>query len=376
MQDLHHFFAAKHFYETDTTVYDPLQWGSNIAIATQSNFDLEDADIVLVGCGEFRGSNSTTVYSQGPDAVRAQLYAQYLWHPAIKVTDAGNIIQGKSVDDTRAALRIVLEELHQAGKMVIVLGGSHDLALQQYEAFKKTRTLVNAAAADMLIDLDESEAVSDRSFLMDMLTSEPNFVRHYTHIGFQSYYTNPQMLQTLDKLRFDFTRLGKAIEHMEDNEPALRSANLFSFDLNAIRFSDAPSNTTGSPNGFTGMEACQLTRYAGMGSNLTSFGIYGYQSEDDVHDMTARLIAQMIWYFIDGVVVRRNESDLSNRAEFSEFHVRFTGNDSLFLRSKRTGRWWMQLPNGKFIPCSYTDYLTASNDELPERWLREQERLS
>jgi len=27
------------------------------------------------------------------------------------------------------------------------------------------------------------------------------------------------------------------------------------------------------------------------------------------------------------------------------------------------------------VPCTYNDYLVASNDEIPERWLREQERL-
>jgi len=31
-----------------------------------------------------------------------------------------------------------------------------------------------------------------------------------------------------------------------------------------------------SPNGFTGEEACMLTRYAGMSNNLSTFGIYGY----------------------------------------------------------------------------------------------------
>jgi len=36
----------------------------------------------------------------------------------------------------------------------------------------------------------------------------------------------------------------------------------------------------------------------------------------------------------------------------------------------------MQLPEGTFVPCSYADYLQACNDEIPERWLREQERLT
>ena len=34
----------------------------------------------------------------------------------------------------------------------------------------------------------------------------------------------------------------------------------------------------------------------------------------------------------------------------------------------------MQLPDNKFIACSYQDYLLASSNEIPERWLRAQER--
>jgi hypothetical protein len=28
------------------------------------------------------------------------------------------------------------------------------------------------------------------------------------------------------------------------------------------------------------------------------------------------------------------------------------------------------------VPCTYEDYLCACNDEIPDRWLRIQERLS
>jgi hypothetical protein len=35
----------------------------------------------------------------------------------------------------------------------------------------------------------------------------------------------------------------------------------------------------------------------------------------------------------------------------------------------------MQMPDKKFIPCSPDDYKKASHDEIPERWLRVQERL-
>lgn len=376
MQDLRSFFAEKHFIETQPPgTYEPMQWGAQVQCATSEGFDWEAADVVLVGCGECRGEDPDSTYGNGPDAIRAELYKLTNWHSSVKIADAGNIREGATVGDTRAALRTVLQELEEAGKVVVVLGGSHDLTLQQYEVFKKKEQLINAAVADMAVDLNDAEGVTATSFLMDMLTAQPNFIGHYSHIGFQSYYAHPRMLETLDKLRFDFFRLGKAREHIEDMEPVLRNSNLFSFDISAVRYSDAPVNINGSPNGFTGDEACQLTRYAGMSNNLTSLGLYGYHPAQDQHSMTAKLLSQMVWYFIDGYLVRKTEASLMERDEFIVFHVTFTDNDTIFLKSKRTNRWWMKLPGNQFVPCSYNDYLIASNDEIPERWLREQERL-
>src|SRR6187397_1137777 len=126
MQDLHHFFAQRHFIDTHSHIdYDPLQWGAQLQIATHENFDVSDADVVIIGCGERRGHRDDAAFGTAPDAIRKQLYQLYNWHPTVRIADAGNILQGASLADTRAALRTVLHELHEAGKIVIVLGGSH-----------------------------------------------------------------------------------------------------------------------------------------------------------------------------------------------------------------------------------------------------------
>ena len=62
------------------------------------------------------------------------------------------------------------------------------------------------------------------------------------------------------------------------------------------------------------------------------------------------------------------------RENFSEFKMAFAEVETTFLQSKKTGRWWMQLPEGNFIACSHQDYLTASQNEIPERWMRAVER--
>ena len=376
MQDLKVFFEPEHFIELQGgRKYHPLQWGSKIKQAYNDHFNIEGADIVLVGCGEWRGEREDKPTDEAANLVREQLYELYHWHQGVTIADLGNIRMGHSINDTKAALLEVLKEVNDAGKIAIVLGGSHDLTLVQYDVFRKKEQMSVAVVADMLIDIEESEATTSRSFLMDMLTDTPNFISHFSHIAFQSYYTQPRILETLDKLRFDFFRLGKVKEDVEEMEPVLRPADFFSFDISAVRFGDAPANINGSPNGLSGEEACTLTRYAGMAENLSSLGIFGFDSANDSNNMTAKLISQMIWYFVDGYLVRKSEAKITDKEEFMIYNVVFTDNDAVFIKSKRTNRWWMRLPDNAFIPCSYKDYINASSNEIPERWLREQERL-
>ncbi|MGH2644228.1 MAG: formimidoylglutamase [Chitinophagaceae bacterium] len=333
----------------------------------------KEDDIVLIGIKEQRGDGFPVITSS-PDMIRRQLYPMYHWHNDIVISDLGNVKCGTTLKDTKAALRSVIAELIKMKKVVVILGGSHDLTLAQYEAYASKERIIEATIVDALIDLHEEDGLPSHHFLMEMLTNQPNFLRHYNHIGFQSYFIHPRMLETLDKLRFDCYRLGIARENLEDMEPVIRHSDMMSVDMCALQASAAPASRI-SPNGFSGEEACTLMQYAGMSNQLSSLGIYGYRSETDRDDLTAIQIAQMIWYFIDGFSVRKSEADLKEKDAFLEFHVSFSDLQTSFLKSKRTARWWMQLPDDKYIPCTYKDYVTAGKNEIPERWLRAQERL-
>lgn len=359
----------------DDQEYDPFQVGGVIdAYEDDHHPDIDAADIILLGVGEERGSASGKTDTHGPDAIRREFFRLYNWHRDIKLADVGNLLPGAFLADAYAAMKTVVAELLAANKTVIILGGSHDLTYPQYKAYASQQLIIEATVADALIDLKEDSNLRSERFLMDILTEQPNYLRHYNHIGFQSYFVHPRMLETLDKLRFDCYRLGRIRENMEEAEPVLRHSDLFSLDINIIRHTDAPANQL-SPNGFSGEEACSLARYAGMSSRLSSFGIYGYRPEKDKEHLTARQISQMMWYFMDGRAVKNKEALLDDRDAFWEFHIAFSDIETVFLKSKKTGRWWMQLPDREFVPCAYNDYLMASNNEMPERWLRHQERL-
>ena len=358
---------------SDDEGYKDGQFGKSILVYENQMPDLGETDLIIVGCNEYRGRQPGKKYINGADTVRRQLYSMYYWHPEIRIADIGNIKTGATINDTYAALKTVVAECTNAGKTVIILGGSHDLTLAQYNAYADAGKIIEAVCVDARIDIDIDSRKREDNFLMEMLTGEPNYIRHYNHIAFQSYYVHPHMLQTMDKLRFDCYRVGHVKESIEEMEPVIRNSALFSFDISAMANSYAPANGF-SPNGLNGEEACVLMRFAGLSPHISSIGIYGYDESLDRDSLTAKQISQMIWYAIDGRSRGQREAALEEKGSFNEYHLAFGEVQTVFLQSKKTGRWWMQLPDKSFIACSHKDYLVASSNEIPERWLRAQER--
>jgi formiminoglutamase len=377
MKEYIDFFESSHFINTiDRTKYRNTQIGSKIKVFPYQDFEIENIDIFILGCGERRRSAGNQLWSHAADTVRAALYQMYDWHDDLKVVDLGNIAEGATVKDTEKALEIVLSELKKLNKTIVLLGGSQDMTIAQYKAFKNNSELINISAIDMLMDIDEKENIDDTSYFLPLFTEPNSCVNHYNHIAFQSYYVNPSILQTLDRLRFDCYRLGNVRSQINEMEPVLRNTHLLTIDLNVLRASEAPFNHNASPNGLFADELCQLIRYAGMSNKLTSIGFYNLFEDQDLNEVGAHTVAQAIWYFVDGFRIRLLEASIDMHQEYEEYHTSIDDILITFRKSKRTTRWWMQLPNKQFIPCSYSDYQIASNNEFPERWFRAQERLT
>ncbi len=372
--DLQPYIQTNTFFEETGLFYSDQQIGNNI-VTSLSDPLLDNAQLIIIGCNDMR--NCATYDKIDADhtlEIRKELYKMYYWHKNICIADIGNVKIGASVEDTKAALQYVLEQLHQLGKTVLILNGTHDFTNCQYQVYNKLQQLANATIVDIEIDLNEHGKITDDNFLYDLLTTTPNFVSQCNIMGFQSYYTNPKMVSTLDKLHFECNRLGRVKENIESMEPYIRQTHFASFDIKALQASIAPSLVNPSPNGLNGEEACALTSYAGMSDTCSTLGIYGYQSHLDSKNITAKQIAQMAWYFIDGLHYKTHEVEFTNKQLFNEFTVNLEGNPIVFTQSKHTARWWMQLPNKSYVPCCKTDYNKAAYGEIPDRYLREVER--
>ena len=137
--------------------YNDSQFGRVIKIYEEEIPDLSDVDIVIVGINEFRG-NGFIASENSADVIRKKFYELHYWHREISIADIGNIKSGNSINDSYHALSIVLKEMFQLNKTVVIIGGSHDNTLAQYFAYKDLNKIIDATVVDATIDL-RSESV-------------------------------------------------------------------------------------------------------------------------------------------------------------------------------------------------------------------------
>jgi len=350
--------------------------------------DLSKFSIALIGVPEDRG----TLYNQGtaaaPDEVRKYFYTLFSHWSNLSMVDMGNIIRGNTPQDTYFAIKKVVSILLKKDIVPIIIGGSQDLTYASYLAYEDVGKIVNITSVDSTYDLGhDDQDINARSWLSQIILHQPNFLFNFTNIGYQTYFVTKESVQLMKELYFDTHRLGTVRANMKEAEPMIRNADILSFDISAVRQSDAPGNFKAGPNGFTGEEACLMARYAGMSDKLSSIGFYEVNPSYDSRGQTAHLVAQMIWYFVDGFMNRQNDLPHLDAEDYIQFTVTPEGYEEeiLFLKSKKTGRWWMVLKlknkeNTKyrphqFVPCSYADYQSALNNEIPDRWWKVQQKL-
>lgn len=357
--------------------------------SSENNFpEVENIDIAIIGVEESRHSINNHAAEDAPDAIRKYLYGLYSENNKVRIADLGNIKAGEDVNDTYFAVRNALSELLDLGVVVIILGGSQDITYANYLAYQNRGQIINITSIDSQFDLGNAEeSFNSKSYLSKIILHQPNFLFNYTNIGYQSYFVDTESTKLMSKMFFDVYRLGHVRNNLKETEPLVRNADMITFDVGAIRQSDAPGNANASPNGLYGEEACQITRYAGMSDKLTTIGFYEYNPEFDQNGQTAHLIAQMVWYFVEGFGQRKNDVPHEDKEDYITYRATIDNlkSEILFFKSKKSGRWWMEVPIDHseaekykrhfMVPCSIEDYNTAKKDEIPDRWWQVAQKL-
>lgn len=345
---------------------------------------LHKVKFALLGVKENRNDENYRGETVSFDAVRKSFYGLYPGNWSEKIVDLGDIEPGNTIDDTYFAFKTVLAALLESNIIPIVFGGSQDLLYSQYRAYDAKGEMINLVNIDHRFDLGDAEhPITNKSYVGKIIVDKPYNLFNYSVLGYQSYFNPPAEIALMDKLYFDAYRLGAVIKDITEVEPILRDADIVAIDVSAIKSGEMSYKYHNSPNGFDGREICAIARYSGISNKVSSFGLYELK-EFSQSESAATLIAQIVWYFIEGVNFRVDDEDFSNENLYKTYQVP-VGDDILcFKKSNKTGRWWIELPfisnvNNKLkrhtlLPCTYGEYLSATNQEIPERWFKARQK--
>lgn len=368
--------------------YDNNSFFKSIKVYGEKMPDYKSAQVAILGIPEERGTSGNEGCAHGPDEIRKKLYSLKKGTGKYTLVDLGNLNVGIDLDETYVRVSEVCRILLENNVLPLLLGGTHDLDYGQYRGYEEMEKLVSFLNVDAFLDLeDKKEAPPSRQHIHKMLLHEPNYLLSYTHLAHQTYLIDPLSVSILEKLYFEAYRVGHLRSNLAEMEPAIRNADMVSFDITAIKSADAPGNANAQPFGLSGEEACQICWYAGLNEKLSSIGFYEYNPAlDDAHKKTASVIATMIWYFVEGFYHRKNETNFKSN-DFLKYVVSMPVEPEqiTFYKSKFTEKWWMEVehhrpgstyPRNTIVPCSYSDYQLATHGDLPERYISSLAKLS
>lgn len=336
--------------------------GKEIRINKGQDIDLNQFQIALIGLGETANNVRKAFYRLSDNLGK------------VRIVDLGNFKSTNSATNNGEGLKQIIQDLHEEAIIPIIIGETEDLSYYQFSAYENDNALCEIVRVEPRVRLDEN------STLRKIILHQPNFLFNVCSLGVQLHYISNTVETYMNEMCFDVMRLGQFRDAPYECEPFLRSADIFSFDLRAIQSSEIEYSHI-KPNGLNAAEACRIARYAGISNQTSSAYFYGISFEEE-DSIGAELYAQLIWYFIQGFGSRRYddpEGDLSNFTIYNaalmegKYHLKF-------LKSHFSERWWLLLDdennlNKKFISCSYSDYVKASRDELPDRWWKAYQKL-
>lgn len=355
----------------------------------QGNFETPQmGSIALIYVPEYRNSDTASDVSYIAE-FRKCFYNLFAGNWKSQVFDLGVINPGNTVEDTHAALAEVVSELIKAKVFPVIIGGSQDLTLAVYRGYQHLEQTVNILDVDRSLDMGSpEEKLSPGNWLSKIIVHKPGYLFNYSLLGYQSYFVNPEELALLGKMYFDSFRLGEFYSDEKMVEPLVRNADILSFDMNAIRSSDYRFNQGEMPHGLYGEDACRIMRYAGWSDKLTSLGIFNFSYESNRHQGDVNLLAQMIWYFIEGYNLRKKDYPVGTKTSYTRYTVSIDDfkDEIVFYKSDKSGRWWMEVPypeikGMKFqrhllVPCNYDVYQRALQNEMPDLWWKTFQKLS
>ena len=351
----------------------PLAIGKAITIYGDDQSNLKGFDIALIGLSESRKSSEVNKKYIDINSFRKEFYSLFCGDWNVNIIDMGDVINGEDISDTYFALKTINESLLEKNIISFFIGGTQDLTFPLYQAFAKKGDYVNLTSIDNKFDFGQIKKDFDSSsYMSKILMEKDNKLNHYCNLGFQTFLNSQEEIDLLEKLQFESHRLGKINKKIDLIEPSLRYTNLLSIDFRSVKASEL-NFIHNYPNGFESSEICSIARYAGMSDRISCVGVF----EVFQNSISSALLAQAVWYFIEGFSLRIIEDPKSENFKGKSYHMDLENHQIKFYQSDISQKWWFELieeNSNKLIdvslyPCGHEDYLEACNDDISDKLL-------
>lgn len=301
-------------------------------IVLRRNEDWEKArespiDIAIVGVPQDEGvkrNKGREGAQKAPMEIRRALYKLTPFVPdemsaaagnkrlsSLRIFDLGDVLLGETLEETHDRLETVVATLMDHRIIPIVLGGGHDISYPNFRGFSRTAKRVGVVNIDTHLDYRPAVPMRHSGTSFRLMLDEPASVlapQNIVEFGIQPFAnveahyramlergTRIMMLDEIRKNGFAPAFAGALRIAADGTE-----RTMVSFDIDAVRSSDAPGVSAPSPTGFFAEEILQAAFECGTSSHVGMIDIAEVNPNFDVDNRTAKLAALVVMHFLSG----------------------------------------------------------------------------
>ena len=337
------------------------QLGNTISDEVQEN------GVVLIFCSDERGSGGNAEMKDF-SRLRKEFYTLSSFDFEVSICDLGDLMSGKTQADTRYVLEEILTFCYNKNAIPVVIGGSVDLSYALFSALNFHQKGINYAHISNIASLsNEGEEISEANYLHKILTKKEASLRNFHLLGYQRHLNEIALLKLMKEVDFDVLRLADMMNTTERAEPFFRRADMVTLNCDAVESFSEAFSTNPQVNGLNRREICAYMKEIGLSENLKTVGVFNFNA-DSKNLLNHQLMAQMLWYLIEGINIQRTHP---KERSYDTFVVLIDNRDFSFKRDTFSGLWYFAKGKDvkKWIPCSREDYENAKRGELNKRFL-------
>lgn len=330
--------------------------------------EIKENGLVLLFVSDFRGAGGgAEILDFSP--VRRLLYRLSALDFEVPVCDLGDLVSGRSIQDSHYAIQEVLSLCHYKNAVPLIIGGSADFAYSLFSALNFHYKEISYTQITNKVSLSgEGEEISEKNYLHRIFSTKNFSLKNFHLLGYQKHLNEEDSVKLIREVDFDIVRLAEMMNGTAGTEPFFRRADLVTLDCNAVESFSEPFSVQPQVNGLNRREVCAYMKEMGLSEKLKSAGIFNFDFETGSL-LNNQLLAQMVWYFIEGVNIQRSHP---KERHYETFYVMVDDSDYTFKRDTFSGLWYFGSDDKveNCISCSAEDYENAKKGHLNFRLLK------